>query len=105
MTDAPAGYGSLLRSQPILRYHSEVDQIIHRVVGARVLEGAKTIAHTKGITEVQTILETGDPTTVILETAEKKGINLTVLGSRGLGTVKGVLLGSVIIEGQSSLRH
>jgi len=95
LADVATGYGNLLRSQPILRYHSEVDQIIHRVVGERVVESAKTIAHSKGITEVQTILEAGDPTTVIIETAKKTNANLIVLGSRGLGAVQGALLGSV----------
>ena len=39
--------------------------------------------------------ETGSPAVVILDHAENTGVDLIVMGSRGLGVVKGVLLGSV----------
>ena len=39
--------------------------------------------------------DTGSPAVVILDFAESNGIDLIVMGSRGLGVVKGVLLGSV----------
>ena len=39
--------------------------------------------------------ETGSPAVVILEVAENENSDLIVMGSRGLGVVKGVLLGSV----------
>jgi len=39
--------------------------------------------------------DTGSPAVVILHFAETNDIDLIVMGSRGLGVVKGVLLGSV----------
>ena len=45
--------------------------------------------------ETETAVVPGDPATVILEEAEKTKADLIVLGSRGLGAVKGLLLGSV----------
>ncbi|MBP2629791.1 MAG: UspA protein [Firmicutes bacterium] len=39
--------------------------------------------------------ETGSPAIVILDVAENENSDLIVMGSRGLGVVKGVLLGSV----------
>lgn len=39
--------------------------------------------------------ETGSPAVTILEFAQEKKIDMIVMGSRGLGVVKGVLLGSV----------
>ena len=39
--------------------------------------------------------DTGAPAVVILDFAETNDIDLIVMGSRGLGVVKGVLLGSV----------
>ena len=39
--------------------------------------------------------DTGSPAVVILDFAETNDIDLIVMGSRGLGVVKGVLLGSV----------
>lgn len=45
--------------------------------------------------EHEIFLETGSPAAVILELEEKLNADLIVMGSRGLGLVKGVLLGSV----------
>ncbi len=45
--------------------------------------------------QTETAVIPGHPATVILEEAEKRNIDLIVLGSRGLGAVKGLLLGSV----------
>lgn len=45
--------------------------------------------------ESENFLETGAPAAVILEFEEKLNADLIVMGSRGLGLVKGVLLGSV----------
>ncbi len=45
--------------------------------------------------ETNAIAETGSPAVVILDTAEELHADMIVMGSRGLGVVKGVLLGSV----------
>ena len=45
--------------------------------------------------ETERILETGSPAPTIADVAEDCGADLVVMGSRGLGLVKGVLLGSV----------
>ena len=45
--------------------------------------------------ETERILETGSPAPTIVDVAEDCGADLIVMGSRGLGLVKGVLLGSV----------
>lgn len=45
--------------------------------------------------EKEAFSETGSPSVVILDFAASNDIDLIVMGSRGLGIVKGVLLGSV----------
>ncbi len=45
--------------------------------------------------EAERLLETGSPASAIVDVAEDIGSDLIVMGSRGLGLVKGVLLGSV----------
>jgi nucleotide-binding universal stress UspA family protein len=45
--------------------------------------------------EKEAFSETGSPAVVILDFAENHPTDLIVMGSRGLGVVKGVLLGSV----------
>ena len=48
----------------------------------------------KGVAHEE-LYEVGSPGPVLLNMAEEKGCDLVVMGSRGLGVVKGVLLGSV----------
>ncbi len=45
--------------------------------------------------DVVTHLETGDPADVILRAIGREGADLVVMGSRGLGEIKGLLQGSV----------
>ena len=45
--------------------------------------------------EKEAFSETGSPAVVILDFLEEHPVDLGVMGSRGLGVVKGVLLGSV----------
>ncbi len=45
--------------------------------------------------EKEAFSETGSPAVVILDFASANDIDLIIMGSRGLGIVKGVLLGSV----------
>ena len=45
--------------------------------------------------EKESFSDTGSPAVVVLDFAESNNIDLIVMGSRGLGIVKGVLLGSV----------
>jgi len=44
--------------------------------------------------KVETILEEGRPSTIIVSTADKLGVSLIVMGSRGLGGISGWILGS-----------
>ena len=43
----------------------------------------------------ETVFEIGSPGPVILGIAEDKGCDLIVMGSRGLGPLKGIFMGSV----------
>ena len=56
-------------------------------------EAAKDVTQ-EGL-EVDAILATGDPRTMILECIEKKSPDLVVMAKRGRGGVKNALLGSV----------
>ena len=71
------------------------DSIIQSIKHA----GEEILQHAAGMVpngiEVKCLQETGSPGVVILETAKIEGCDLIVMGSRGLGVVKGVFLGSV----------
>ena len=56
---------------------------------------AEEDAKRKGVTSVKTDLEDGDPATVIVEVVNKERPDLLVMGSRGLRSVQGLLMGSV----------
>ncbi|MGI9331949.1 MAG: universal stress protein [Gammaproteobacteria bacterium] len=64
-------------------------------VGELVLLKAKRLAERKGITDVSTHLDNGDPAAQIVARAGQEHADLIVLGDRGLGEVKGMLVGSV----------
>lgn len=63
--------------------------------GHAVLEAALAIARDHGVAAVRGELAAGDPAPRILETAERLGVDTIVLGSRGLGDLSGLVLGSV----------
>jgi len=62
-------------------------------LGQEVLREAKARVHNVG--EVVTRLEEGDPAKRILECAKAEGADMIVIGSRGLNTLQGLMLGSV----------
>jgi nucleotide-binding universal stress UspA family protein len=68
---------------------------IYRELGERTLDRCKRSVEGHGIIAVKTVIEDGDPADRILEVAERQKADLIVMGRRGLGDLKGLLLGSV----------
>lgn len=60
-----------------------------------VMQQAKDAARDLGVSEVKTEVKTGQPARTIVQVAERGGFDAIVLGSRGLGDLEGLLLGSV----------
>jgi nucleotide-binding universal stress UspA family protein len=65
-----------------------------RTYAAGVLEEAANRATSAGV-EVETALDTGDPAERICALARERESRLVAVGSRGYGTVRSLLLGSV----------
>ena len=63
-------------------------------IADKVIGLAEKIAQTKGVADITTAVEDGDPAKRILEYAEKENANVIVMGSRGLSDIEGLLLGS-----------
>jgi len=61
----------------------------------KLLESAEIRAANAGAPETARDSVVGDPATVILDAAKSAGADLIVMGSRGLGGIEGLLLGSV----------
>lgn len=70
------------------------DEYAQRVRQTVEDELADVVAKAPGELQAQTSVITGDPAAVLAKKAEE-GVDLMVMGSRGYGAVKGVLLGSV----------
>jgi len=64
-------------------------------VAQKILSEAKQDAKKKGAKTVEVMTASGDPATQIVDAARAKGVDLIVMGTRGLGGVAGALLGSV----------
>ena len=71
------------------------ERVYLQKVGEGIITVAEREARNKGIKEVQATVVQGDPAETIINFAREKGVDMIMLGSRGLGKVKGVLLGSV----------
>ncbi len=66
-----------------------------RRAAERVIDEARTRARGAGVSDLRTKLLKGSPARMIVEYARKKNVDMIVMGSRGLGDVEGMLLGSV----------
>jgi nucleotide-binding universal stress UspA family protein len=64
-------------------------------IGRQILERAEKIAYEAGDKKVSSVILSGDPADSILAAAKREKADLIVLGTRGYGELKGLLLGSV----------
>jgi len=71
-----------------------MDEILRRHA-QEVAEHGKSIAREAGAEKVRAFIKSGPPARTIVAWAKDKEVDLIVLGSRGLGSVEGYLLGSV----------
>ncbi|OMO68720.1 Universal stress protein A [Corchorus olitorius] len=71
----------------------ESERKMHQQISARILSRALEMCGDK--VNVETEILEGDPKDKICEASEKMGIDLLILGSRGLGMIQRAFLGSV----------
>ncbi len=108
--DLAAKYGATLhllyavremQLPPELKKMAEVEKIagarsdVLDFVGNKILGDAQSRALKKGAAKIKSTLERGDPATAIMRYGKRRKVDLIVLGTRGLGQVKGMLMGSV----------
>lgn len=74
---------------------SDAREEVMRKIAESILRDAKEKAEYAGAKKVKTAIGTGDPATSILGFAERSKIDMIVIGTRGLGKLKGTVLGSV----------
>ncbi|WCK53354.1 universal stress protein [Aneurinibacillus sp. Ricciae_BoGa-3] len=78
----------------ITREYDEDFTAALRKEGEELLDIAKERVHKAGLTAEAHVI-TGDPASVILDFSKENHMQLIVMGSRGLGTFKEMMLGSV----------
>jgi len=64
-------------------------------LGQHLLDDAKRDAEEAGVPEIETVLVDGDPADRILRCVSEKDVDCIVMGTRGLGEIKGMFVGSV----------
>ena len=84
-----------IRAQRVLQHYADVAHRFREAMGQRLMSQSSARARERGVDSVQTVLEGGDPASTILRLANGLHIDMLVLGSRGLGDVKGLFMGSV----------
>lgn len=88
----------VVESPPTIYVESQkvLDQLLsnYRRESAKILDRCKEIAEKNGI-EIETVIAEGDPASNITGYAENGGFDVIVMGSRGLGRLKEMVLGSV----------
>ena len=84
-----------------LRKMAEVENIadargdVLMFVANQVLDDASSRASKRGVKVIKTHVGSGDPSSAIIAYARRRKIGLVVLGTRGLSSTQGMLLGSV----------
>lgn len=82
------------KSAEIEAFESTREDILRQVAENILIEAAAK-AKAEGAKKVQTAIGSGDPATSVIGFAKRRSIDTIVVGTRGLGKVKGLFMGSV----------
>ena len=77
------------------RIKDPTERVLLEKVGDAILEAGQNLAKERGVKNVKPALLMGDPSQRILEFAKDNGVDAIVMGSRGLGEIKRLFMGSV----------
>ena len=64
-------------------------------VGNAIIDKARNIAREHGANKIDSIMGEGDPADIIIHCAKNQSADLIVMGTRGLGGLEGMFVGSV----------
>jgi nucleotide-binding universal stress UspA family protein len=79
----------------LVEMSTEVGLAVRRAIGRQVTVQAEMEARKKGVANVRVRVESGDPASTIVSVAAAEKPDMLVMGSRGLGDIQGLLMGSV----------
>jgi nucleotide-binding universal stress UspA family protein len=79
----------------VLSEHESKDRALRSIIGDKLLKRTKRVAQRKGVENVETVRTEGNVANNILEAAKECKADLIVVGSRGMGALGEMFLGSV----------
>jgi nucleotide-binding universal stress UspA family protein len=88
----PQAAGSFVGISDLEKYLEEEAQ---KLLDSIVMRVAKKFNFGKNVNNIERIIKKGHPSKVILDLSKSIGVDLIVVGSRGIGGVKEFLLGSI----------
>ena len=86
---------TLLKKAPELEEFANKREDILREVAETILEEAEARAKKGGAKKIQTAIGSGDPASSVIGFAKRRNVDTIVVGTRGLGKVREILMGSV----------
>ena len=89
-SDGGLGRTPISTVEDYVRYQDQLKEVYKNVLKT----AEKKVEETHPDLKVETLLKEGKPSTIIVETAESNNVDLIVIGSRGLGGISGLILGS-----------
>lgn len=82
------------RYMEVERIEAPREEVLKKI-GDGIIKAGLTEARARGVKDVKSSVVIGDPAEKIVEFAKENGVDMIIIGSRGLGAMKGILLGSV----------
>ena len=86
---------AVMKKAPELEQFNHEREDILRQVADTILTEASDLAEKEGAKKIQTAIGSGDPASSVVGFAKRRGIDTIVVGTRGLGKMKGLLMGGV----------
>ena len=86
---------TLLKKAPELEEFANKREDILREVAETILHEAEARAKKGGAKKIQTAIGSGDPASSVIGFAKRRNVDTIVVGTRGLGKVREILMGSV----------
>jgi len=86
---------AVLKEAPELEEFNHTREDILRQVANTILSDASSLAKKEGVIKIQTAIGSGDPASSVVGFAKRRNIDTIVIGTRGLGKMKGLVMGSV----------
>jgi len=84
-----------LYATTMLSHSDNVAKVVNTVAGEVIIQKAVSRLHKDGVDNVDSALLSGDPAEQIIEIAKTRAVDTIVMGCRGTGKLRGLLLGSV----------